>query len=137
MTLAASLVCDLLISASLTYWLNRRTSRATRQTRAMIGKLILYSINIMVVTTILAAITVITYKVLPPTKFIWSIFFDNMGAIYVNSLLVSLNARGRLRRDLDPSTTRARSNMSMIFAHDAQGFGTDDFQLSTVSRPEP
>ncbi|KIJ32254.1 hypothetical protein M422DRAFT_265906 [Sphaerobolus stellatus SS14] len=68
------------------------------RTQSGIQTLILYSINIGLVTTICAICTLIIWEISPPLRFLWTIFYDPMGSIYVNSLLLSLNARKRIRR---------------------------------------
>ncbi|KIJ55048.1 hypothetical protein M422DRAFT_241132 [Sphaerobolus stellatus SS14] len=54
----------------------------------------------LITATISSIAFLVTWQALPPSRFIWPIFYIPLASIYVNSLLVSLNAREGLRRQM-------------------------------------
>ncbi|KIJ57261.1 hypothetical protein M422DRAFT_63031 [Sphaerobolus stellatus SS14] len=99
-TLICTILCDALIAASLVYFLRNVQGSVHQQTRTTIQRLIFYTVNIGVITTLEALITGITWLTTPTTAIVWTIFFFPAGQIYVNSLLVTLNARPSIRKSL-------------------------------------
>ncbi|KIJ47577.1 hypothetical protein M422DRAFT_248570 [Sphaerobolus stellatus SS14] len=69
------------------------------------------------------------WRAISPSKFVWIVFFDPAGPLYVNSFLVSLNAREGMRRQLRPAnTTTGSTNISM--------FDIDGDEITTVVQDE-
>jgi len=69
-----------------------------RKSDTMINKLILFSINTGLLTSICAVFSLISITVWPNT-FIYIAFYFCLGRLYCNSLLATLNARKSLRGD--------------------------------------
>jgi len=101
--LAASILCDMIISISLVILLRKNRDQVFRGTRHAVDRLILYSINIGLLANAVVIANLITWLVAPETDFTWAVFHFSLGKVYVNSMLVSLNARKKIRHDLSPS----------------------------------
>ncbi|KAF4580333.1 hypothetical protein EYR38_003229 [Pleurotus pulmonarius] len=93
--LAASVVCDVLITGSLVWYL-RRGRGVFKQTQSLVDRLVIYSINIGLVTSMLSLVAMITWFAMPD-NFIFTTFHILIGKVYVNSLLVTLNTRKTIR----------------------------------------
>ncbi|KAJ8690053.1 hypothetical protein PTI98_012896 [Pleurotus ostreatus] len=115
--LATSLLCDILITGSLVYFLRQGRSSSFRSTRNVIDTLVLYSINIGLVTSILAIITLFIWFTMPQ-NFIFSTFHIIISKFYINSLLVSLNARRSMRQstEVDTEGYTLRTIQEMVFS---------------------
>ncbi|KAF7424891.1 hypothetical protein PC9H_010202 [Pleurotus ostreatus] len=94
LSMGSRMACDILISISLVYYLNQWRSEV-RRTENVIDRIIVYVVGVGVVTSAFSALVFITPY---PTNFFscCSTAFS-ANAIYVNSLLVTLNARASLR----------------------------------------
>jgi hypothetical protein len=75
-----------------------------KRSDTMIKKLILFSMNTGLVTSICAVASLISVLSAPST-FIYIAFFFNIGRLYSNSLMVTLNARNRIRGIGDEAMT--------------------------------
>ncbi|KAF9496300.1 hypothetical protein BDN71DRAFT_775611 [Pleurotus eryngii] len=119
--LATSLLCDILITGSLVYFLRQGRSSSFRSTRDVVDTLVLYSINIGLVTSILAIITLFIWFTMPQ-NFIFSTFHIIISKFYINSLLVSLNARRSLRQstEVDTEGYNLRTIQEMVFSSATQ-----------------
>ncbi|KAG6913783.1 hypothetical protein DXG01_004324, partial [Tephrocybe rancida] len=97
-----SIVCDATISLSLVYFLNIMQS-GFRNSRNLINRLVIFSINIGLLTTAIATCTLITYLVSPTILF--SGIYAINAKVYVNSMLVTyvgqLNSRVKAQEMLD------------------------------------
>ncbi|KAG9225226.1 hypothetical protein CCMSSC00406_0007057 [Pleurotus cornucopiae] len=91
----STVACDLLISASMAYYLNKRRS-GIRKTENLVDRLIVYVIGIGLLTSIFAIIVFVTWVALPK-QLIFLTFYSIISKLYVNSLLVTLNARSGFR----------------------------------------
>ncbi|KIJ23115.1 hypothetical protein M422DRAFT_39777 [Sphaerobolus stellatus SS14] len=109
----STIICDALISGSLVYFLREKPLH--RSMRIGIGKITIYSINIGLVTVAVSTIFLITWIVAPHPHFTWEIFFYPAAQIYVNSVLVSLNARKEIRAQMIKGYSRPHSSMFMSF----------------------
>ncbi|KAF9458847.1 hypothetical protein BDZ94DRAFT_1312888 [Collybia nuda] len=109
--LGSSILCDITITASLVIYLrkNRNQSNTFRNTKLALDRLVLYSINIGLLTNIVALTNLVTWLALPESNFTWAVFHSILGTVYINSMLVSysdlpsflrLNARQKIRQDL-------------------------------------
>jgi len=98
--LASSMACDILISGSLVYFLRGR-SNTFESTRNAVNKIIIYSVNIGIATNLFALANLITWLVDSNNSFNWAVFHFALGKIYVNSMLVSLNAREGIRAEFN------------------------------------
>ncbi|KAG2119080.1 uncharacterized protein F5147DRAFT_603244 [Suillus discolor] len=90
---------DILITVLLCTFL-QRSRTGFRRSDTMINKLMLFTINTGLLTSVCAMMSFISIVVWPDT-FIYSAFYFCMGRLYCNSLLAILNARKGIRRDGD------------------------------------
>ncbi|KAL4255151.1 hypothetical protein AB1N83_013087 [Pleurotus pulmonarius] len=95
LALGNGMACDILISVSLVYYLNKWRSEI-RRTENIIDSIIVYVVGIGVVTSIFSSLIFITWLALPH-QFIFMLFFSIHSKLHVNSFLVTLNARSGLR----------------------------------------
>ncbi|RPD62053.1 hypothetical protein L226DRAFT_535433 [Lentinus tigrinus ALCF2SS1-7] len=79
----------------------------------LINKLILFSVNTGLLTSICACISLITILALPDT-FVYIFFFFMIGRLYANSLMATLNARKGLR---DGSSAAPDTSVSLRDLH--------------------
>ncbi|KIJ23557.1 hypothetical protein M422DRAFT_786140 [Sphaerobolus stellatus SS14] len=66
-----------------------------------LDKLVLYSLNVGLVTTAIAVLFLITWLVVSHELILWTAFYYPAGEIYVNSILVSLHTRDSLREQMN------------------------------------
>ncbi|OBZ74939.1 hypothetical protein A0H81_05649 [Grifola frondosa] len=92
-SLACSIAGDVIITASMCFYLHRSRS-GMRRTDKLINVLIVYTVNTGLLTTICAICTIILVSILPFATFTGELIYCKC---YVNSTLASLNARSRLR----------------------------------------
>ncbi|KAI9460056.1 hypothetical protein HD554DRAFT_2323905 [Boletus coccyginus] len=116
---AVAAVGDVLIAALLCTLL-QRSRTGFRRSDTMINKLIIFSINTGLLTSICAVASLISIAAWPNT-FIYIAFYFCLGRLYCNSLLATLNARKSLRsesRDDEMSLSlqgiQQKTNQSMI-----------------------
>ncbi|KIJ55066.1 hypothetical protein M422DRAFT_775204 [Sphaerobolus stellatus SS14] len=120
----ARVLCDAVICLMLTYYLNRRRSslsrgvKGFRSTDRALIRLIIFSINIGLVTMIFSLATMITWQTAPFT-FLWLIFYGPTSLIYFNSVLVSLNARKGFRRQFNVNSKTRSATTFRLDALDA------------------
>ncbi|KIJ42954.1 hypothetical protein M422DRAFT_253745 [Sphaerobolus stellatus SS14] len=119
----STILCDALISGSLVYFLRKKPLH--RSMRMGIGKITVYSINIGLVTVAVSTISLITEFAAPHSQFTWEIFYYPAAPIYVNSVLVSLNARKEIRAQMIKGYSRPHSSMFM-------SFNVDDLTTTTT-----
>lgn len=96
--LATAMTCDLLISAALVYFLHRSRS-GLKSTENVVNRLILYSVNVGLVTSAMAVATFVTFHVVK-TNAMFTLFTATISKFYVNALLVTLNSRNNIRHSL-------------------------------------
>ncbi|KIJ39178.1 hypothetical protein M422DRAFT_258068 [Sphaerobolus stellatus SS14] len=116
----STIICDALISGSLVYFLREKPFH--RSMRIGIGKITIYSINIGLVTVAVTTISLIIWLAAPHPRFTWEIFYYPAAQVYVNSVLVSLNARKRIRAQMIKNYSRPHSSMFMSFNVDGKPF---------------
>ncbi|KAH8796177.1 hypothetical protein DL96DRAFT_1644711 [Flagelloscypha sp. PMI_526] len=107
--LGSSTLCDIVISATLVWLLRGNKQNSFKRTRNAIDKLVLYSVNIGLLTNLIALVNLVTWLAAPEDNFIFAIFHFSLGKIYVNSMLVSLNARDKIRNEMMTSAYVAPS----------------------------
>ncbi|KAG2119084.1 uncharacterized protein F5147DRAFT_668132 [Suillus discolor] len=88
---------DILIAALLCTFL-QRSRTGFRRSDTMINKLMLFTINTGLLTSVCAMMSFISIVVWPDT-YIYIAFYFCVGRLYCNSLLATLNARKGIRRD--------------------------------------
>ncbi|KAK7439844.1 hypothetical protein VKT23_017416 [Stygiomarasmius scandens] len=94
---------DVLLAASLIYLL-RRSKTGFKRSDTMIGKLIFFTFNTGALTTLFAIASLVAI-VAAPNTFIYIFFFFNIGRLYTNSFLATLNARQSIRNAGDNVST--------------------------------
>ncbi|KAM5536906.1 hypothetical protein V8D89_009453 [Ganoderma adspersum] len=92
-----SVICDIVIAAALTYYLNSRRTGFER-TNSIINRLIIYAVNRGALTAICQACHMITTIALPG-RFIFLPFALLDGKLYCNTLLATLNAGKSIKVD--------------------------------------
>ncbi|KAJ6609073.1 hypothetical protein B0H10DRAFT_2191417 [Mycena sp. CBHHK59/15] len=100
---ALSTAADVIITSTLCIIL-RRTRPASLETETMINRLILFSINTGLLTSLCAIASLISLIVSPRTL-IYASFYFCIGRLYSNSLLATLNARDIIRGRIDDIDT--------------------------------
>jgi len=88
--------CDISISVSL-IWLLRRSRPGVAQTDSLVNRLIMFSVNTGLITTVCAFAALVTLAIWP-NKYVYVIFFTCVSQLFTNSLLANLNAREVFRR---------------------------------------
>ncbi|KAG2108958.1 uncharacterized protein F5147DRAFT_693500 [Suillus discolor] len=96
---AVAAVGDILIAVLLCTFL-QRSRTGFRRSDTMINKLMLFTINTGLITSVCAMMSFISIVVWPDT-FIYIAFYFCVGRLNCNSLLATLNARKGIRRDGD------------------------------------
>ncbi|KAJ8501861.1 hypothetical protein ONZ45_g11996 [Pleurotus djamor] len=107
---SSTILCDLLISLSLAYYLNRCRS-GIRRTENLVDTLIIYVVGIGLLTTVFAILVFVTWIVMPE-RLIFFTFHSIISKLYVNSLLVTLNARTSLGSLEDDEVVSDSINLS-------------------------
>ncbi|KAL5524679.1 hypothetical protein ACEPAF_9824 [Sanghuangporus sanghuang] len=92
--LATSVFTDLVIAASLTYFLHHLRNAFSANT--LINGLIAYSLETGAITSVCGIATVVSFDILP-TTFVYLSFFFILSKLYSNSLLATLNTRRVVR----------------------------------------
>ncbi|KAH8115799.1 hypothetical protein DFH11DRAFT_1306223 [Phellopilus nigrolimitatus] len=106
---------DILITLSMVSLL-RRTRTGLRRADAMANKLIAYSLNTGLLTSICAILSLVTITALP-TTLVYTCFYFILGRVYTNSLLATLNDRRLLQRAVPAgSSVSASMNLTYIFS---------------------
>ncbi|KAF9493273.1 hypothetical protein BDN71DRAFT_1450502 [Pleurotus eryngii] len=107
---SSTVACDLLISASMAYYLNKHKRRSgIRRTENLLDGLIVYVIGIGLLTSVFAILDFVTWVALPK-QLIFLTFHSIISKLYVNSLLVTLNARSGFRaKDVSVSESMGMS----------------------------
>jgi len=102
-SLSLSIAADVLITASLCWYLHRSRSGLAR-TDKLIDVLIVYTVNTGLLTTICAICTIALSQAYPTTY--WdTMFYFMISKCYVNSTLATLNARDVLRKNMSQWNT--------------------------------
>ncbi|KAJ7238123.1 hypothetical protein B0H12DRAFT_1137877 [Mycena haematopus] len=92
---ALSTAADVIITSTLCFML-QQTRPASLETETMVNRLILFTINTGLLTSLCAVASLISLIVSPRTL-IYASFYFCIGRLYSNALLASLNARGIIR----------------------------------------
>ncbi|KAJ7659089.1 hypothetical protein DFH06DRAFT_1472546 [Mycena polygramma] len=93
---AASAVNDIIIALTLVYSLYHRRSSALERTAAIVDKLIAWTIETGLITSV-ASIVLMSVFITMPTNFIWISIVVIIPRLFSNSFLASLNSRAALR----------------------------------------
>ncbi|KAK7013013.1 hypothetical protein R3P38DRAFT_1514962 [Favolaschia claudopus] len=99
---AVSAVNDLLIAGTMVTLLRQRRAEVLRRTSLVLDKLIAWTIETGVVTSICSIVMLVVFLTLRMT-FVWLAIFIVIPRLFANSLLVSLNSRTYLRSAFQPS----------------------------------
>ncbi|KIJ43420.1 hypothetical protein M422DRAFT_779791 [Sphaerobolus stellatus SS14] len=94
-SLALDAACDLMIVVTLCYYLNRRRS-GFKSTETLINKLIMWTINTGLLTSVVAVVDLICVVSMQDNLVYAGVFFI-VSKLYANSVLASLNLRGILK----------------------------------------
>ncbi|KAJ7890605.1 hypothetical protein B0H14DRAFT_1111775 [Mycena olivaceomarginata] len=111
--LAATTLCDITISVALWWYLHKgRTGFAS--TERMIDKLILYMVNLGLLTSVASLLTLILWLVLPKSFAFVSLTLIR-SKLYCNAMLVTLNYRRTVRTALNSTTQSLHSRALQDF----------------------
>ncbi|KIM37563.1 hypothetical protein M413DRAFT_448372 [Hebeloma cylindrosporum] len=120
-TLVASVVTDVIIAASMIYYLLRKRGKSMKRVGKIIDRLIGFTIRSGFVTSLGAIVLLITFQV-KPNSLIWMAVYTFYAKLYSNSLLSALNARKELRGETislslgsqpNPPTTHRGTNFNV------------------------
>ncbi|KAG1724017.1 hypothetical protein EDB19DRAFT_323913 [Suillus lakei] len=100
-----SAVVDGVIAFTLCFYLRKRRT-GMKRTDSIINRLQLYSINTGAITSLIAALAVVAFIVLPTTT-AFIAFVQVQGKLYATSLLASLNARKRTLEKIEQTVPTA------------------------------
>jgi len=92
-------VADAIIASALCILL-AKSRTGFRQTDSLVNILMVYTVNTGLLTSIVAAISLILYTVTPHNYIFLALYF-NMSKLYLNALLATLNARSNLRNQMN------------------------------------
>ncbi|KAF5332209.1 hypothetical protein D9611_008171 [Ephemerocybe angulata] len=99
---ASAAACDILITLSLVTILRSTEVNATRRTKALLEKLVVYAINRGIVTSVFALASIFLYDFASGTLY-YLIPFSSNTHVYVISVVSMLTAREGLRENMDRS----------------------------------
>ncbi|TDL20087.1 hypothetical protein BD410DRAFT_805328 [Rickenella mellea] len=116
---ALAAVSDVAIAGALIFLLNSQRT-GFRSSETIINRLILFTMNTGLLTSICAIMSLITITVLP-TTFVYISFYVTVSRLYTNSLLATLNARKGIRGGHPDSS----ENMSLSVGRYRGGRATD------------
>ncbi|KIJ27684.1 hypothetical protein M422DRAFT_271103 [Sphaerobolus stellatus SS14] len=134
-SISSGVVCEMFISGSLAYYLK---GHGREGPNSAFSKLILYSLNIGIVAGLWVAAGLITWEIGSEPSFVWTVFYDPFGGLYLNCLLVSLNARVKIREELDtgdrvdPISTIMFDMTGRANAQPAEDSVSDDYRMSVL-----
>ncbi|KAF8838273.1 hypothetical protein BDN67DRAFT_101362 [Paxillus ammoniavirescens] len=97
MALGTAAAVDIMITLFLSLTLYFNKTGITRSD-SMINRLIVYTVNNGLLTSLCALLDVIIHSTLPPTSFAFLAFYFLLSKLYCNTFLSTLNARRSLRR---------------------------------------
>ncbi|KDR74737.1 hypothetical protein GALMADRAFT_249629 [Galerina marginata CBS 339.88] len=129
--LGSSIACDILISGSLWWYLRKGRGNVFRSTRGAIDALIHQAVNIGLLTNIIALVNLTTWLSLPQSDFTWAVFHFAVGKVYVNSMLVSLNTREKIRHNMGSTDGSAYLASSTFDIDGTTRHDRSDFEMGT------
>ncbi|KAE9395343.1 hypothetical protein BT96DRAFT_997746 [Gymnopus androsaceus JB14] len=126
--LACAAIADLLIAASLCFYLHK-SHTGIRATDSVINKLLVYAINTGLLTSIFAVVDMICFLTMPH-NLIHDAMNIMVGKLYTSSLLASLNVRTDLRSTLNVEPAYSMSNFN---ASRASRSGAGTFPANNIT----
>ncbi|KAK0435265.1 hypothetical protein EV421DRAFT_1241747 [Armillaria borealis] len=127
-TLGAGMTADICIASCLCYQLSKKRPSVPR-TKTVIDRVILYTINTCVLTSLIATGSFIALAI-KPLSMVFVALFTLLPKFYFNTLMATLNARIALRRHLE-----APASISLNWMHnDEIGNGQSTTSTSNLSR---
>ncbi|EJD00827.1 uncharacterized protein FOMMEDRAFT_21324 [Fomitiporia mediterranea MF3/22] len=95
----------------------RNTKTGLRRPDSIVNRLIIFSLNTGILTSLCAIFSLITISAFPGTL-IYSAFFFVLGRVYANSFMVALNVRRRLQKaDVEEAYPIDSTHLTYIFDH--------------------
>ncbi|KAF9222441.1 hypothetical protein BS17DRAFT_189419 [Gyrodon lividus] len=94
--LVVSAVCDLTITAGLCYNLANQKKSAHTHTSFLLNRIIIWTVETGLATGLTEIVEVICFLTMPH-NYIWMGFYSMSTGIYLNSLLIALNRRKKIR----------------------------------------
>ncbi|KAJ3507834.1 hypothetical protein NLJ89_g6083 [Agrocybe chaxingu] len=93
---------DVIIAASMLYYLSKKRSQAFERIATVIDRLIAYTVRTGLLTSVAAVLLLICYQTMP-NNLVWLALYTSLAKLYSNSLLASLNSRQELRESSSSS----------------------------------
>lgn len=119
--MSAAATADILITASLLYYLKQSKEFGTRRTNSLINRLIVWTVNTALLTGVAETAQVISW-VSATNTLIFLPFHLILAKLYTCSMLAMLNGRRRLRKSFDePHTLPLHRSSIVITLHDDPG----------------
>ncbi|KAF8216941.1 hypothetical protein K438DRAFT_1798048 [Mycena galopus ATCC 62051] len=116
LTGTTSPVVDIIISASLIYYLRDLRDTTFRQTTQIVNTIVIWTLERTLLTTATGVMQVVLYLALARRNDLsWLVFFLIQGKLFSNSLLASLNGRTRFRSPPGPRNTPAVRSTAIDF----------------------
>ncbi|KAA1476147.1 hypothetical protein DENSPDRAFT_843047 [Dentipellis sp. KUC8613] len=135
MTLSLCVFVDIINTVGLCYFLWTRKS-GLRSTNEIVEKLIIWTVETGLVTTVAALLMLITSRALPDTS-VWICISVFYAKLYSNSLLASLNGRTFLRRSQPSVYSGVNPNTTTLqFASAPRRRSSDDPEMSATIKPD-
>ncbi|KAF9461440.1 hypothetical protein BDZ94DRAFT_1323339 [Collybia nuda] len=132
-------VADIIIAASLCYYLKRLSepppcNSTSRSTSELIDRLIIYTIQTGLITSMASVALVITFHAIQQTE-IWFAIYTVLAKLYSNSYLLSLNVRRRPNQITAHSGTQYRTNTHIEFSIAVEGGFNESFGNGRLDLP--
>ncbi|KAF8167295.1 hypothetical protein B0H34DRAFT_681285 [Crassisporium funariophilum] len=105
--LTVGAVIDVIIAASMLYYLNKKRENALVRATRLIDSLIAYTIRTGLLTSVSAVTLLICFQLMP-ANLIWLALYTFLAKLYSNSLLSALNSRTQIREDIKNASSVER-----------------------------
>ncbi|KAF7296711.1 hypothetical protein HMN09_01080200 [Mycena chlorophos] len=129
---ALSTTTDVIITTTLCFMLYR-TRPASLETESMVNRLILFTINTGLLTSLCAVASLVSLVISPQTL-IYASFYFCIGRLYSNALLASLNARAVIRGRINDVDSNFHIKSSALSANAAVRAGSGQGRRGELSR---
>nr|GAT52146.1 predicted protein [Mycena chlorophos] len=129
---ALSTTTDVIITTTLCFMLYR-TRPASLETESMVNRLILFTINTGLLTSLCAVASLVSLVISPQTL-IYASFYFCIGRLYSNALLASLNARAVIRGRINDVDSNFHIKSSALPVNAAARAGSGQGRRGELSR---
>ncbi|KAH8111976.1 hypothetical protein DFH11DRAFT_560403 [Phellopilus nigrolimitatus] len=130
--LALGVICDVLITASLCFWLYR-SRRETHSSNKTLDKIIIYTVENGALTS-LTSIASLLCVVTMPGNLVFLAVHIIISKLFINAFLASLNARNSIRAQKEQSTQAHRVLSGLYFASPPRTSGRAEVRRDLSNR---